>query len=65
MYPGNHIKKIETKDIKGILVGYTISTKGYRIWLPESNKINQIIETINVKFNEKATLPKGAYNKNE
>ncbi|GBN41288.1 hypothetical protein AVEN_84914-1 [Araneus ventricosus] len=31
----------------GILVGYALQTKGYRIWLPESRKA---IETINVRF---------------
>ncbi|GBM86039.1 hypothetical protein AVEN_30533-1 [Araneus ventricosus] len=33
----------------GILVGYALQTKGYRIWLPESRKV---IETMNVRFDE-------------
>ncbi|GBN07807.1 hypothetical protein AVEN_240196-1 [Araneus ventricosus] len=33
----------------GILVGYALQTKGYRIWLLESHKV---IETINVRFDE-------------
>ncbi|GFY00926.1 retrovirus-related Pol polyprotein from transposon TNT 1-94 [Trichonephila clavipes] len=33
----------------GIMLGYALSTKGYRIWLIEENKV---IETINVRFDE-------------
>lgn len=34
------------------MVGYALSIKGYRIWLPETNKV---VETINVLFNKEAT----------
>ncbi|GBN92948.1 Retrovirus-related Pol polyprotein from transposon TNT 1-94 [Araneus ventricosus] len=42
-------KKLDMRSKSGILVGYTLQTKGYRIWLPEARKV---IETINVRFNE-------------
>lgn len=41
--------KLDPKARKGVFLGYALSTKGYRIWLPENDKI---IETINVSFNE-------------
>ncbi|GBM60261.1 Retrovirus-related Pol polyprotein from transposon TNT 1-94 [Araneus ventricosus] len=41
-------KKLDTRSKSGILVGYALQTKGYRIWLPEARKL---IET-NVRFNE-------------
>lgn len=44
--------KFYPKAKKGVLVGYALATKGYRIWLPDENKV---IETINVSFNEDAT----------
>ncbi|GFW61802.1 retrovirus-related Pol polyprotein from transposon TNT 1-94 [Trichonephila clavipes] len=34
----------------GIMLGYALSTKGYRIWLIEENKV---VETINVRFDER------------
>ncbi|GBO26123.1 hypothetical protein AVEN_110470-1 [Araneus ventricosus] len=37
----------------GILVGYALQTKGYRIWFPESRKV---IETINVRFDESTSV---------
>lgn len=36
--------KFEPKAKKGVLVRYAMSTKGYRVWFPDTNKI---IETIN------------------
>lgn len=44
--------KFHPKAKKGVLVGYALATKGYRIWLPDENKV---IETINVSFNEDVT----------
>lgn len=41
--------KFQQKAVKGVLVGYAFSTKGYRVWIPDTNKI---IETINVTFDE-------------
>lgn len=41
--------KFDMRTKKGILVGYAMKTKGYRIWLPDEHKI---IETINVTFVE-------------
>lgn len=43
--------KLEAKAKRGVLVGYAFRTKGYRIWIPEENKI---IETINVSFKEES-----------
>jgi len=45
--------KLDNRAKKGYMVGYALSTRGYRIWLPEENKI---VETINVTFNEKANF---------
>ncbi|GBN36092.1 hypothetical protein AVEN_178782-1 [Araneus ventricosus] len=42
-------KKLDMRYKSGILVGYVLQTKGYKIWLPESRKV---IETINVRFDE-------------
>ncbi|GFW19095.1 chromo domain-containing protein [Trichonephila clavipes] len=37
------------KAKKGIMVGYAMQTKGYRVWIPEEEKV---IETCNVSFIE-------------
>lgn len=42
--------KLEMRSKKGILVGYAMKTKGYRIWLPTERKV---VETINVRIEEK------------
>ncbi|GBM24442.1 Retrovirus-related Pol polyprotein from transposon TNT 1-94 [Araneus ventricosus] len=42
-------KKLDARSKSGILVGYALQTKGYRIRLTESRKV---IETINVRFDE-------------
>lgn len=47
--PSQTRTKLDPKARKGYMVGYAFSTKGYRIWLPESNKI---VESIHVSFNE-------------
>lgn len=41
--------KFQPRAQKGILVGYSTSTKGYKIWIPAENRI---IETKHVKFDE-------------
>ncbi|GFT20320.1 retrovirus-related Pol polyprotein from transposon TNT 1-94 [Trichonephila clavipes] len=41
--------KLNMKTKKGITVGYSVQTKGYRVWIPEEEKV---IETCNVSFNE-------------
>lgn len=41
--------KLDAKAKVGYLVGYAFKTKGYRIWIPETDRI---IETINVLFDE-------------
>lgn len=41
--------KLQMRTRKGILVGYAMKTKGYRIFLPDEQKV---IETINVKIME-------------
>jgi len=41
--------KLDVKSKKGVMVGYGLKTKGYRIWLEDEGKI---VETINVTFKE-------------
>lgn len=48
--PKNLRKKLDARAKPGILVGYALRTKGYRIWNPETRKI---VETINVRFENK------------
>lgn len=45
--------KLEPKAKQGILIGYAFKTKGYRIWLPDQNKV---LETINVSFDERGNF---------
>lgn len=47
--PRQRRTKFDSKARRGYLVGYAFRTKGFRIWLPEEDKI---IETINVSFDE-------------
>ncbi|GFS83978.1 retrovirus-related Pol polyprotein from transposon TNT 1-94 [Trichonephila clavipes] len=42
-------KKFDMRAKMGIMMGYAQSTKGYRIWLIDENKL---VETINVRFDE-------------
>ncbi|GFS52567.1 retrovirus-related Pol polyprotein from transposon TNT 1-94 [Trichonephila clavipes] len=42
--------KLNMKAKKGIMIGYAMQTKGYRVWIPEEEKV---IETCNVSFNER------------
>ncbi|GBO42356.1 hypothetical protein AVEN_155147-1 [Araneus ventricosus] len=42
--------KLQMKPKRGVMVGYALQTKGYRIYLPEERRI---IETINVSFGNK------------
>ncbi|GBM11644.1 Retrovirus-related Pol polyprotein from transposon TNT 1-94 [Araneus ventricosus] len=42
-------KKLDMRAKLGIMMGYALHTKGYRIWLRDENKL---IETINVWFDE-------------
>ncbi|GBN48974.1 hypothetical protein AVEN_82293-1 [Araneus ventricosus] len=46
-------KNLDARFKSGILVGYALQIKGYRIWLPEYRKV---IETINVRFDESTPL---------
>ncbi|GBM94824.1 Retrovirus-related Pol polyprotein from transposon TNT 1-94, partial [Araneus ventricosus] len=51
-------KKFDMRAKKGIMVGYALKTRGYRIWLPNERKI---VETINVSFDEDNMLePNGS-----
>lgn len=43
--------KLQMRAKKGILVGYAMKTRGYRVWIPEDRKL---IETINVRFGGKS-----------
>ncbi|GFX74751.1 retrovirus-related Pol polyprotein from transposon TNT 1-94 [Trichonephila clavipes] len=42
-------RKLDMRAKLGIMLGCALSTKGYRIWLIEENKV---VETINVRFDE-------------
>ncbi|GFW18234.1 copia protein [Trichonephila clavipes] len=55
--------KFSMKAKKGIIVGYAMQTKGYRVWIPEE----KVIETCNVSFNEsiKGEAVLGINNKSE
>jgi transposase InsO family protein len=48
--PRQKRNKLDLKAKRGIMVGYAFRTRGYRVWLPEENRV---IETANVSFNEK------------
>jgi transposase InsO family protein len=43
--------KLQPRAKMGILVGYAINTKGYRVWCPDSEKTN-VRETLSVRFDE-------------
>lgn len=47
--PKVHRSKLDNRTKKGVMVGYALNTKGYRIWIPTENRI---VETINVTFEE-------------
>ncbi|GFV26744.1 15-hydroxyprostaglandin dehydrogenase [Trichonephila clavipes] len=42
-------RKLDIRAKLGIMLGYALSTKGYRIWLIEENKV---VETMNIRFDE-------------
>ncbi|KMQ81937.1 retroelement pol polyprotein, partial [Lasius niger] len=42
--------KLDMRAKMGIMVGYAIKTRGYRIWLTDEKKL---VESVSVKFNEK------------
>lgn len=52
--PAQVRKKLNPKAKKGIMIGYSTSSKAYRIW---SNTIQQIIESRDVMFDEDQMLP--------
>ncbi|GBM25163.1 hypothetical protein AVEN_96717-1 [Araneus ventricosus] len=41
--------KLDFKAKEGVLIGYALKTKGYRIWFPKERKV---VDTKQVKFNE-------------
>lgn len=47
--PKQHRSKLDLRAKKGILVGYALRTKGYRIFIPEEDRV---IESANVTFSE-------------
>ncbi|GFW19186.1 retrovirus-related Pol polyprotein from transposon TNT 1-94 [Trichonephila clavipes] len=46
-------KKLGMGPKEGIILGYELKTRGYRIWLPNERKV---VESINVSFNEDNAL---------
>jgi Reverse transcriptase (RNA-dependent DNA polymerase) len=48
------ITKFDSKSIEGVFVGYSITSKAYKIYLPTSNTIK---ESMHVKFDENANAP--------
>jgi hypothetical protein len=58
--PGVKRNKLEPKAQLGIMVGYAVKTKGYRIWLPKDRKV---IETIHVNINENKNGVQSLYGK--
>ncbi|GBN59080.1 Retrovirus-related Pol polyprotein from transposon TNT 1-94 [Araneus ventricosus] len=55
-------KKLDMRDKLGIIMGYALHTKGYRIWLRDENKL---IETINVRFDENTKGVDASQNSNQ
>ena len=49
--------KLDPKAQKGIIVGYALGTKGYRVYLPDHDKV---IETCNVSFPKSEQRESGA-----
>ena len=50
---GPKLTKFDSKSQKGIFVGYSKTSKGYRIYLPKSKTV---VESIHVKFDEYTNL---------
>ncbi|GBM68167.1 Retrovirus-related Pol polyprotein from transposon TNT 1-94 [Araneus ventricosus] len=48
--PKQRRSKLQMRAKRGVMVGYALQTKGYRIYLPEERRI---IETINLSFGNK------------
>ncbi|GBM43842.1 Retrovirus-related Pol polyprotein from transposon TNT 1-94 [Araneus ventricosus] len=55
-------KKLDMRAKLGIMMGYALHTKGYRIWLRDENKL---IETINVRFDENTKGVDASQNSNQ
>ncbi|GFS84307.1 CCHC-type domain-containing protein [Trichonephila clavipes] len=49
--------KLDPKVKKGILVGFALGTRGYRVWIPEDSRV---IETSNVRFQKPQQRNSGA-----
>ncbi|GBL77255.1 Retrovirus-related Pol polyprotein from transposon TNT 1-94 [Araneus ventricosus] len=47
--PAVNRNKLQPKDKIGILVGYAVNRRGYRVWLPKERKV---VESIHVKIDE-------------
>ena len=44
LIPQHKRNKFQTHMLKGVIVGYSYSTEGYRIWISETNKIIEPFE---------------------
>lgn len=60
--PKQQRSKLQMRAQVGVMVGYALRTRGYRIFIP---KLNKIIETSNVRFNERMLGMEAAGTKND
>lgn len=47
--------KLDPKAKKGILIGYSIETKGYKIWIPDEHKVIQSSDVVFSKFQQNSS----------
>ena len=46
---GGHLDKFESRSLDGVLLGYSSSSRAFRVWVLESR---QVVETCEVSFDE-------------
>lgn len=47
--------KLDPKAKKGILIGYSVETKGYKIWIPEAHKVIQSSDVVFSKLQQNSS----------
>ena len=58
LLPKHERKKLDKRSIKGILIGYDIEEQGYRVYIPEKNKIEVSCDVLfkeNIPINDNNT----------